>query len=107
MRGSNLHHRLFKAGSKVSHKRPGYTVVGSKMGTRLVLLDSLNFKWILFYAQADLFLFACALIVLITLLYPSESVHHLILIIIILLFLYKTYFHTTFTLSVHTLHLYI
>ena len=43
MRGSNLHHRLFKAGSKDSHERAGYTVVGSKMRTRLVLLDFLNF----------------------------------------------------------------
>ena len=78
MRGSNLHHRLFKAGSKVSHERAGYTVVGSKMSTRLVLLNFLNFYRILFYAQADLCLFACALIVLISLLYPSESTHRFI-----------------------------
>ena len=39
MRGSNLHHLLSKAGSKVSHERAGYTVVGSKISTRLVLLD--------------------------------------------------------------------
>ena len=39
MRGSNLH----QAGSKVSHERAGYTVVGSKISTRLVLLDFLNF----------------------------------------------------------------
>ena len=43
MRGSNLRHRLTKAGSKVNHERAGYTVVGSKISTRLVLLDFLNF----------------------------------------------------------------
>ena len=31
MRGSNRHHRLSKAGSKVNHERAGYTVVGSKI----------------------------------------------------------------------------
>ena len=43
MRGSNLHHRLSKAGSKVNHDRAGYTVVDWKTSTRLVLLDFLNF----------------------------------------------------------------
>ena len=43
MRGSNMHHRLSKAGSKVNHERAGYTFVGSKISTRLVLLDFLNF----------------------------------------------------------------
>ena len=43
MRGLNLHHRLSKARSKVNHGRAGYTVVGSKISTRLVLLDFLNF----------------------------------------------------------------
>ena len=54
MQGSNLHHRLSKAGSKVNHEKAGYTVVGSKISTRLVLLDFLNFQWTLFYAKVDL-----------------------------------------------------
>ena len=37
MRGLNLHHRLSKAGSKVNHERAGYTVVGLKISTRLVI----------------------------------------------------------------------
>ena len=44
MRGSDLHHRLLKAGSKVNHERAGYTVVCSKISSRLVLLDFLNFS---------------------------------------------------------------
>ena len=40
MPGSNLH----QARSKVNHERAGYTVVGSKISTRLVLLDFLNFS---------------------------------------------------------------
>ena len=39
MQGSNLH----QARSKVNLERAGYTVVGSKISTRLVLLDVLNF----------------------------------------------------------------
>ena len=53
MRGSNLHYRWSKAGSKVNHERAGYIVVGSRTSTRLVLLDFLIFSE-LFYAQADL-----------------------------------------------------
>ena len=34
---------LHQAGSKVNLERAGYTVVGSKISTRLVLLDVLNF----------------------------------------------------------------